>query len=409
MPEQSAYKKHCSTETLLIRLTNDIMIAADNKNATVVLLLDLSAAFDTVEHSLLLKILENEIGITGTALKWFRSFLTSRTQRTRLGDSVSESFVIMFGVPQGSVLGPVLFNIYIRSIYATVKSLGFLIYGYADDHQVFKTFKPKNQHICLTEELKFCFHSIQQWMTQYFLQCNGPKTQIILFGTPSILKTIHIGGIFLSQGILVRFISTVKNLGFLMDSSLTMSNQIMKLKKASFDTIRKITKIQALLSKDNLKTIVNSLVVACLDYCNALYYGIGQKLHQQLQQIQNSASKLVMGKHKYDQMGNDLSSLHWLSIKKRVIFKLALLVFKSINGLAPPYLQELFNFIPHGKHVRLDVPCTYSKLGSRAISVIGPQIYNTLPSDIKESRDLVVFKKKLKTHLFLKSDHELNF
>ena len=121
--------------------------------------------------------------------------------------------------------------------------------------------------------------------------------------------------------------------------------------KVSFETIRKIAKIRALLSKDNLKTIVNSLVVSCLDYCNALYYGIGQKLHQQLQQIQNSASKLVMGKYKYDQMGNDLNSLHWLSIKKRVVFKIALLVFKSINGLAPPYLQELFKYIPHGHHV----------------------------------------------------------
>ena len=409
IPEQSAYKKHFSTETLLVRLTNDILIASDAKSATVVLLLDLSAAFDTVEHSVLLRILEKEIGLSGTVLKWFKSFLTSRTQRTRLGNAVSDDIIIMFGVPQGSVLGPVLFNLYIRSIYLTVKSLGFSIYGYADDHQVLKTFKPKDQHLCLTEDLSLCVYLIQQWMNKYFLQLNASKTQIILFGPPDILNKVPIGGIFICQGITIRFVSTVKNLGTKMDSSLSMSNQVLSLKKTCFFTLRKIRKIRFLLSRDHLKTIVNSLVVSCLDYCNALYYGIGQKLQLQLQQIQNAASKLVMGKFKYNHMDDDLKNLHWLTVKKRVIFKIALLVHKSLNGLAPPYLQDLFRYASHGNTVRLDVPYTSSKYGSRAFSVIGPKIYNSLPSFIKEISDISTFKQKLKTHLFQKSDYELNY
>ena len=409
IPEQSAYKKHFSTETLLVRLTNDILIASDAKNATVVLLLDLSAAFDTVEHSILLRILKNEIGLCGTVLKWFRSFLTTRTQRTRLGSTVSEEIIILFGVPQGSVLGPVLFNIYIRSIYTMVKALGFLIYGYADDHQILKTFSPKNQHICLTEDLNICFHRIYQWMSKYYLQLNASKTEIILFGPPDVLGHIPIHGCFLKQGITIRFVSTIKNLGFIMDSNLTLTNQIISLKKNCFATIRKIAKIRYLLSKDSLKTIVNSLVISCLDYCNALYYGIDQKLLLQLQQIQNAASKLVMGKYKHCHMDNDLNQLHWLPIKKRIIFKIALLVYKSVNGLAPPYLQELFGYIAHGNTIKLEVPYTKTRLGGRAFSVIGPRIFNSLPAFIRESPNVALFKKSLKTYLFMKHDIELNF
>ena len=193
----------------------------------------------------------------------------------------------------------------------------------------------------------------------------------------------------------------------MMDSSLTMSNQVCNLKKSCFQTLRKIEKIRNILNQENLKTIVNSLFVSCLDYCNALYYGIGQKLQIQLQQIQNAASKIVMGKYKYSHMEDDLNQLHWLPIKKRVLFKIALLVYKSMNGLAPPYLQELFNYTSHGSDIRLNVPSTRTKYGSRAFSVIGPRIFNSLPRTIKEIPEISTFKKHLKIYLFTKCDYEL--
>ena len=406
--EQSAYKKNHSTETLLIRIWNDLLVASEEKSATVVMMLDLSAAFDTVDHNLLLNILKKEIGLRGTVLAWFGSFLKGRSQRVRLGITTSEEIIIKFGVPQGSVLGPVLFNIYIRSIYRFVQHMNFNIHGYADDHQISKCFKPAAQGVVLTHNIERCFNQIKMWMNEYFLQMNDSKTQIIIYGPPRVLETISIGGVNFGSATSIRFVSDVKNLGVRMDSALTLQAQVVDLKKKCFRTIRNINKIRFLLSNEQRKQIVNSLVVSCLDYCNGMYYGVSGKLYHQLQLIQNACSKSITGKYKHDNLGDDLDSLHWLSIKKRVLFKIGLLAYKSVNGSAPEYLQELFSYSHHGHSLKLIVP--YYKLeryGRRSFSSIGPRLYNALPLHITTLPTVAAFKSALKTFLFGLSDYEL--
>ena len=316
--------------------------------------------------------------------------------------------MIKFGVPQGSVLGPVLFNLYIRSIYGTVKKLGFSIFGYADDHQIIKSFRSSEQSIVLTTQLENCFDVIKRWMNKFFLQLNDSKTQIIVVGSSKVLNSIKINGANLGTGTTIRFISAVKNLGIHMDNKLTFEKQILELKKKCFRTIRNIRKIKFILTTEQTKVIVNSLVVSCLDYCNGLFFGASQKILHQLQLIQNATAKAVTGKYKHDHMEDDLKNLHWLDIKKRIVFKLALLAHKAVVGLAPDYLRDMFSYSHHGHSLKLIVPHTTSQAGQRAFSVIGPKIYNNLPASVKMCYSMDMFKVNLKTYLFNLSHYDLD-
>ena len=133
---QSAYRSHHSTETALLKVLSDVLTAIDNK-VTLLALLDLSAAFDCVDHDILLSRLQSRFGLDGAALAWIRSFLSDRTQRVCFGGRLSAEIALIFGVPQGSVLGPLLFLLYTAELFDIISSLGLTGHSYADDTQVY--------------------------------------------------------------------------------------------------------------------------------------------------------------------------------------------------------------------------------------------------------------------------------
>lgn len=401
MPMQSGYKKCHSTETLLIRIVNDLLIASSERKATIVMLLDLSAAFDTVDHQKLLKILEAEIGVSGSALAWFESFLTGRCQRVRIGTHESIEIVIRFGVPQGSVLGPVLFNIYIRSLYNSVHNLKFNIHGYADDHQIYKSFSSNSEYSMFINDIPECFNEISKWMNNHYLQLNCGKTEFIVFGSPAILSQLSINGVFLNSDVCIRFSPVVKNLGFRLDKTLSFRQQVSNLKSTCFLKLRNITRMKRFLNTNQLQILVQAVVISALDYCNALYYDCSQTVIDQLQLIQNKACRTIFGLKKRDGVQAKLKELHWLKVEQRIEFKTLLIVYKSLNGMAPVYLSELFNdhLAGSGRTSKLLIPRQHI-LCTRALQIAGPKLWNSLPSVIRDSSSVNVFKRQLKTHLF---------
>ena len=408
IPLQSGYKKMYSTETLLVRVVNDLLIASSESKATVVLMLDLSAAFDTVDHSKLLQILKHELGITGTAWAWFKSFLT-RCQRIKVGNEESYEIIIKFGVPQGSVLGPVLFNIYIRSLYNTAHAQNFLIHGYADDHQLYKSFDTKEEHVMLVSEVPKCFQEIKKWMREHYLQLNPGKTEILVFGSPAVLQELSIKGVFINAETCVRLSPVAKNLGFRLDNQLSFREQIQQLKSSCYLKLRDLAKMKSFLTTKQMSILVQAIIISSLDYCNSLYYGCTNAVLTQLQNIQNRACRLIFGLKKRDSVQDKLKNLHWLKVRERIEFKLYLLTFKAVNGIGPSHLSDIITFVNDSSRRRSSLHISVRSHSShpRAFQTVAPKLWNQLPIEISSCPDIALFKRMLKTHLFKKS-HGLN-
>ena len=284
----------------------------------------------------------------------------------------------------------------------SVTSKNFTIHGFADDHQVYKSFPLNREYKTLCQDLPACFQEIENWMAEHFLQLNPGKTELIAFGPKHLLSDLEIKGVFVKPSVCVRLVDTTKNLGFTLDSLLTLDPQIKKLKAANCHKLRNIAKMKPFLSESQMQIIVQSLVLSSLDYCNALYYGTNQSIIKQLQLLQNRACRIVKGLKRRDEVNSSLKDLHWLKIQERIEFKILLLTFKAIHGLAPSYLCNLISFTSNGfRDVSLRCPAVTCP--EKAFSSSAPKLWNQLPQDIKQCQDVTAFKGKLKAHLFRKS------
>ncbi|MCP4509242.1 MAG: reverse transcriptase family protein [Fuerstiella sp.] len=175
---QSAYRKKHSTETAMLRVWSDILTAADTRQVTLLGLLDLSAAFDCVDHDLLLHRLQLSFGLTGVVLEWIRSFLTDRTQEVAYGGQLSATQPLLFGVPQGSVLGSLLYVLYTAELTHVVARHGMNLHQYADDSQVYISVAVRNTASAV---LRFsaCVTDVNNWMRASRLRLNAAKTQVM--------------------------------------------------------------------------------------------------------------------------------------------------------------------------------------------------------------------------------------
>ena len=196
--KQSAYRKFHSTETALLKVKTDIIKAMDNHEITCLILLDLLAAFDTIDHTILLSRLETTFGIKDTALKWIASFLTGRTQQVAIGDlgtdlgATSDPVTLTFSVPQRSVLGPILFTLYTVPLGNICRKHHISYHLYADDTQLYLTFKQNrngSKEECI-HSLENCINEIRDWMCINLLKLNDGKTEFIILGTQQQLQKI---------------------------------------------------------------------------------------------------------------------------------------------------------------------------------------------------------------------------
>ena len=192
-PNQSSYRKNHSTETALLKVTNDILLNMNKQHVTLLVLLDLSAAFDTVDHNIQMSSL-GMLGLEGKALEWFSSYLTGRYQRISVRGRQSEKFNVNCGVPQGPCLGPLLFTIYTRSLFDIIENHLPDVRCYADDTQLYVSFSPKDElgPDDALAAMERCVEEIRRWMIRNRLLMNNDKTEFLLIGTKQQFAKVNI-------------------------------------------------------------------------------------------------------------------------------------------------------------------------------------------------------------------------
>ena len=321
--------------------------------------------------------------------------------RVKVNGAFSEVIELEYGVPQGSVLGPLLFNIYIRSIYRHIQSTGFKIKGFADDHQLYVSFSPEFQHACLGDKIRSVMDQIDNWMNCYFLKLNQSKTQVIVFGPDSVRSKILVKGVFVENNqTCIRFKNIVENLGVFLDASMSFTEQIKSVVTSAFASIKNISRIKSFLTGKEKCTLLTALVLSKLDYCNCLYYGLNGSLLNRLQIVQNSAARLVFNKRKYAHTSHLLFELHWLPVKERIKYKINLIIHKALYGSSPCDIQSLVTISSIRTFNLKGDYKSNSMYGDRAFTVCAPQVWNQLSTDLKTETRLDTFKKNLKTFLF---------
>lgn len=403
-PFQSAYREGYSTETALTSTLDNIFSSIDNGKACLSVCLDLSAAFDTVDHQLLLSRLTKSFGVSGTALNWLASYLGNRNQQVGIGTARSEPTVCTAGVPQGSVLGPLLFTVFTSPINRIANHFGVQLQQYADDTQLYIALSHTDQSGKL--KLEECLSSLYAWFCFNGLAINPNKSEAILFGSRQRLRSFPSLSSIDLAGSAVPLSDSVKTLGVTLDSMLTFRMHVTNLCRSCFYHIRAIRHIRSALTKDMSKTLACALVSSRLDYANAIFVGISDYELHRLQRIQNSLARVVLRVPLRSSSSVLLHQLHWLPVEFRIKFKLACLTYKSLSTGTPPYLQSLLTpYIPprclRSSNMGLLVePRCRTVMGSRAFHASAPKEWNLLPLSLRCSNSLPTFKKRLKTHYF---------
>lgn len=403
---QSAYRPHHSTESALLRVNNDILRALDKGKEALLVLLDFSSAFDTIDHQLLFRRLNSRYGISGTALSWIRSYLYDRSQSVVINDTISNKSPLIWGVPQGSVAGPLLFALYSAPLQDIIKAHGVDVMFYADDTQLYLIFDPANRDHAI-RVMERCIAAVKAWALENKLVLNDAKTELIhmnsRFRSTLPSPSLSVGDTVIEPS------QCARNLGVMIDSNLRMEDQISAVCKSAMAAIRKISQIRHYLSDENTATLVHAFVTSRLDACNSLIYLLPDTLTSKLQRIQNTAARLVARIPRHHHITPTLQSLHWLPIKYRAIYKILLLTYKAQHGLAPQYISDLLVqrsekcFKPRKTKTSLlsfRHRVSTMNYGERSFSHAAPTLWNKLPYHIRSADSLLTYKRLLKTHLF---------
>ena len=292
-----------------------------------VVFIDLKKAFDTVDHVILLGKLKS-LGISSDNLEWFHSYLSSRYQKTVIGQASSTSRKVSVGVPQGSILGPLIFAIYINDLPKVLRNTTVTLF--ADDTALYCSSQSARE---LQTMLNQDLDRLAQWLYEHKLTLNVSKSKFMLIGGPRKLNTLQEFTLTIKEKELDR-VNSYKYLGVIINENLSWTDHVDYIKTKVSQRLGVLQRIKHLLPRDTRELFVKAMVLPILDYADVTW---GDKsnttLMNKIQLLQNRAAKLILNMPKHSSATEALDLLGWDTLEKRRRSHRLFLVFKSLNGL----------------------------------------------------------------------------
>ena len=269
----------------------------------------------------------------------FKSYFSDRTQRVQIDGILSEFAEIVCGVPQGSVLGPLKFCLYMLPLSAILRFHNIDYHVYADDTQISVSFKCEDPLQALGK-INLCISDIRRWMILNKLKINDAKTEFIIFRSTQMKHDFNSLSVNVGDSQIVPSVK-VRNLGVILDQSLTFDDHISAICQSVHFHIRSIGKVRKLLTFDACASLIHALIGSRLDYCNSILYNLPDSKISRLQRVQNQAARILTRSPRREHITPVLKQLHWLKVRERISYKILILTHKAFYGNAPSYLCSL--------------------------------------------------------------------
>lgn len=398
--KQFGFQRHHSTDHAVMELVSEITNSFDNNNFTLGVFIDLSKAFDTVDHTILLSKLQH-YGICKTNLEWFKNYLSNRKQGLHYDGNMTELKRIKCGVPQGSILGPLLFLLYVNDLPNSSHLLDFILF--ADDTNLFYTDSNINSMFqTVNQELK----NINEWFKANKLSLNINKTKYTFFTKQSNIDNIPLVlPILKINNVTIKRVNTMKFLGVVLDESLTFKYHIEIIENKISKNLGILYKAKPYLNITCLKTLYFSFINSYLNYCNISWGSNNSSKLKKIFNKQKHAIRIVFGKSRHTPTEELFRALGALNIYEINIFQVAQFMFKFKTKTLPKIFENQFTNIEHRYPTRFSVnnyriPKTKLKRTAYAIRYRGPYVWDYFVEEKEKGKtSLHSFKSKLKKRL----------
>lgn len=411
---QSGFRKKHSTTTSLTSIIDDIVRATDKGLITTMVLLDYSKAFDSISHELLLAKL-SYFGLNNTAISLFKHYLSKRLQKVIIGSSVSDTKEITSGVPQGSILGPLLFNIFTSDLTSGLSHCA--VHCYADDTQIYYSYKPSEIKQAV-DKINSDLSYLEASSDQHALILNPTKSNVIHYGSHKNVKLVYeYQTKFLLNGNILPVVETVRNLGLYFDKELRFKKHVTTLIQSCYAKLKHLYNFRNILSQKLKLLLVESLIISRFDYCDIAYGPCLDLVSvNRLQTAQNACLRFALNINKFDRVAkkhNHISHLYkpngWLKLFNRRLLHTGSFVKKVMMTGEPAYLRNklVLRSASHNINVRSKNAlslCSHSTtFFKRSFTYNAVHVYNSLPLNLVECTNIVVFKSDFKTKLLSQS------